>query len=86
MDLESGAVVFVGEGRNSEARLPFRKCFKKTRTKIAAVATDMSAGYGSAVMKSLPEAANIFGNSRLLLKEGGQRPTMDSPKESRKPE
>ena len=60
MDLESGAVVFVGEGRSRETLIPFWKRLKKTRTKIQAVATDMNAGYISAVMESLPDAAIVF--------------------------
>jgi transposase len=60
MDLESGAVVFVGEGRSRETLLPFWKRLKKTRAKIAAVATDMNAGYIRAVMESLPDAAIVF--------------------------
>ncbi|WP_338667964.1 transposase [Pseudodesulfovibrio methanolicus] len=55
MDLENGAAVFVGEGRSRETLFPFWKRLKKTKAKIAAVATDMNAGYISAVVESLPE-------------------------------
>ena len=60
MDLESGAVVFVGEGRSRETLIPFWERLKKTKAKIAAVATDMNAGYISAVMENLPNAAIVF--------------------------
>jgi Transposase and inactivated derivatives len=60
MDLESGAVVFVSEGRSRETLIPFWKRLKKTRAKIAAVATDMNAGYIGAVTENLPAAAIVF--------------------------
>jgi transposase len=60
MDLESGAVVFVGDGRSGEALLPFWQRLKRTKAKIQAVATDMSTAYIAAVMEHLPKAALVF--------------------------
>ncbi len=60
MDLESGAVVFVGEGRSRETLAPFWKRLKQTKAKIQAVATDMNAGYIGAVMENLPGTAIVF--------------------------
>ncbi len=60
MDLESGAVVFVGEGRSMESLAPFWKRLKRTKAKIQAVATDMNAGYINAVMEHLKDAALVF--------------------------
>jgi len=60
LDLESGAVVFVGEGRSRETLIPFWKRLMKTKARIAAVATDMNAGHISVVMESLPGAAIVF--------------------------
>ena len=60
MDLESGAVVFVGEGRSMDSLTPFWKRLKRTKAKIQAVATDMNAGYISAVIENLRDAALVF--------------------------
>jgi hypothetical protein len=45
LDLESGAVVFIGKGKGSDALKPFWKRLKSSRAKIWAVATDMSPAY-----------------------------------------
>ena len=60
MDLESGAVVFAGEGRSMESLAPFWKRLKRTKAKIQAVATDMNAGYINAVMENLKNADLVF--------------------------
>ena len=45
MDLESGAVVFVGDGKGADALKPFWKRLRPSRAKIEAVAMDMSKAY-----------------------------------------
>jgi len=60
MDLESGAVVFVSEGRSMNRLTPFWKRLKRTKAKIQAVATDMNAWYLSAVIENLMDAALVF--------------------------
>src|SRR3954452_17131974 len=60
LDLDSGAVVFVGDGRGAKALLPFWKRLRPSRAKIAAVTMDMSAAYRSAVGRHLPEAVIVF--------------------------
>jgi transposase len=60
MDLESGAVVFVGDGRGADALKPFWKRLRPSGAKIEAVAMDMSAAYRSAVTIYLPKAKIVF--------------------------
>ena len=60
LDLESGAVVFVGNGKGSDALKPFWRRLKSSKAKIQAVATDMSPAYISAVQKNLPMARLVF--------------------------
>jgi len=60
LDLDSRAVVFVGEGKGGDALKPFWKRLKSSRAKIRAVATDMSPAYVAAVRKNLPEARLVF--------------------------
>ncbi len=60
LDLDSGAVVFVGEGKSADSLLPFWKRLRSKRAQIKAVAIDMSAAYISAVTTHLPDAAIVF--------------------------
>lgn len=60
MDLQSGAVVFVGEGKGAEALAPFWRHLRASRARIEAVATDMSAAYTEAIRENLPWAIHVF--------------------------
>ena len=60
MDLESGAVVFVGDGKGADALKPFWKRLRPSGAKIEAVAMDMSAAYRGAVSTNLPRAKIVF--------------------------
>ena len=60
LDLDSGAVVFVGDGRGASALDPFWKRLRGAHPKIEAVAMDMSPAYISAIRKHLPKAAIVF--------------------------
>jgi transposase len=60
MDLESGAVVFVGPGKGADALKAFWRSLKASRAHVEAVAIDMSAAYYQAVCDNLPEAAVVF--------------------------
>jgi transposase len=60
MDLESGAVVFVGDGKGADALKPFRKRLRPSGAKIEAVAMDMSAAYRQAVTAHLPKAKIVL--------------------------
>ena len=66
LDLKSGAVVFVGEGKGTEALEPFWKRLNKSKAKIKAVAMDMSPAYISAVTKHLPEAQIVFDHFHVI--------------------
>jgi len=66
LDLFSGAVVFIGDGKGSDALTPFWKKLKRARADIEAVAVDMSAAYISAVRKSLPEALIVFDHFHVI--------------------
>jgi transposase len=60
MDLESGAVLFVGRGKAANSLDPFWKRLKAAHAQIQAVAIDMSAAYYQAVTEHLPHAAVVF--------------------------
>jgi transposase len=60
LDLDSGAVVFVGEGKSADSLLPFWRRLRSSHAKIKAVAMDMSAAYIGAVCDHLPGAQIVF--------------------------
>lgn len=60
MDLQSGAVVFVGDGKGADALRPFWRSLKASRAQVEAVAMDMSSAYYGAVCENLPDAAVVF--------------------------
>ena len=66
MDLESGAVVFVGDGKGADALKPFWKRLRPSEAKIEAVAMDMSAAYWGAVMTHLPKAKIVFDHFHVI--------------------
>jgi transposase len=66
LNLLSGAVVFVGEGKGVEALEPFWRRVRRARAKIKAVATDMSAAYIRAVRDNLPRAVHVFDHFHVI--------------------
>ena len=66
MDLVSGAVVFVGDGKGEESLKPFWKRLHGSRAKIQAVATDMSSAYYKAVQENLPRASHVFDRFHIV--------------------
>jgi transposase len=66
LDLDSGAVVFVGEGKGADALRLFWKRLKASRARIQAVAMDMSPAYITAVSAHLPSAAIVFDHFHVI--------------------
>lgn len=60
LNLLSGAVVFVGDGKGADALKPFWRRLRRARAKIVAVATDLSKAYIRAVRDHLPKAVHVF--------------------------
>jgi transposase len=60
LDLDSGAVVFVGEGKGADSLRVFWKRLRSSHARIKAVATDMSPAYTAAVRDNLPRAIHVF--------------------------
>ncbi len=59
LDLDTGAIVFVGQGKGAESLRPFWRRLRGSGAKIAAVAADMSAAYALAVRENLPQAVLV---------------------------
>jgi len=66
LDLASGAVVFVGEGKNVKSLEPFFKRVNKSRARIEAVAIDMSNAYIEAVKRHLHQAVIVFDHFHVI--------------------
>lgn len=66
LDLQSGAVVFVGEGKGAASLQPFWKKLRCAGAKILAVATDMSKAYILAVAQNIPEAIHVFDRFHVI--------------------
>jgi transposase len=66
MDLNSGAVVFVGDGKGADALKPFWKRLRPSGAKIEAVAMDMSAAYRGAVSTHLPKAKIVLDRFHVM--------------------
>jgi transposase len=66
LDLEAGAVVFIGNGKGAEALDPFWKRLRSARATIEAVAIDMSQAYMNAVRAHLPRATLVFDHFHVV--------------------
>jgi len=66
LDMDTGAVIFVGDGKGGDALDPFWKRLKRSRAKIKAVAMDMSPAYISAVLNHLPKATIVFDHFHVI--------------------
>ncbi len=66
LDLETGAVLFVGEGKSADSLVPFWRRLKRSRARIDAVAIDMSQAYIHAVEKHLPNAVIVFDHFHVV--------------------
>ena len=66
LDLKSGAVVFVGEGKGADALKPFWKRLKRCSAKIEAVAMDRSPAYRHAVQTNRRQAVLVFDHFHVL--------------------
>ena len=66
LDLITGAVVFVGDGKGSDALIPFWKRLKACKANVEAVAIDMSPAYIQAVTENLPNATIVFDHFHII--------------------
>jgi transposase len=69
LDLETGRIVWVGKGR-TEATLAsfFAELRPEQRSSIEAVASDMAAGFRTAVEKACPQAAQVYDLFHVVAK------------------
>lgn len=67
MDLDSGRVLFVGDGKGADALTPFwKRVWRCKQCKIHSVAIDMSPAYIGAVRTKLPKARIVFDRFHIV--------------------
>jgi hypothetical protein len=66
LNLDSGAVVFVGDGKGAKALKPFWKRLRSSKAKIEAVALDMAPADCEAVTTNLPEAKIVLARFHVM--------------------
>ena len=65
-DLQTGQVVYVGEGKSASALDKFWKKIRKAGAVIKAVATDLSAAFMSSVRENAPNATLVFDHFHIV--------------------
>ena len=65
-DLETGQVVYVGDGKGSEALDKFWKKAAKAKARIEAIATDLSSAFIYAVKHNAPQATLVFDHFHVV--------------------
>jgi transposase len=66
LNLLTGAVVFVGDGKGVDALASFWPRLRRARARVEAVATDMSPAYIRAVRDHLPRAVHVFDHFHVI--------------------
>jgi transposase len=66
IDLETGAVIYIGEGKGSDALTKFWVSLKKSRAKVKAVAADLSPAYTKAIRENLPKAKLVYDHFHII--------------------
>jgi len=66
LNLLTGAIVFVGDGKGADSLEIFWKWLRRAHAKIKAVATDMSAAYTKAVRDNIPKAVHVFDHFHVI--------------------
>lgn len=66
VDLSSGRVIHVGQGKGKSALKRFWGRLRRSKARIEAVATDMASGYMAAVLEHLPEAELVLDHFHLV--------------------
>ena len=65
-DLQTGQVVYVGEGKGADALDRFWKKIRKAGAAIKAVATDLSSAFISSVKENAPDATLVFDHFHIV--------------------
>jgi transposase len=65
-DLETGAVLHVGDGKGGDALKDFHVRLKRSKAKIEVIAMDMSSEYAAWAKKNLKDALIVFDHFHVI--------------------
>ncbi len=66
LNIETGAIVYVGDGKGTDSLDNFWLKIKRSKAKIEAVASDMSGAYAKAVMENIPDAVHVTDHFHVI--------------------
>lgn len=66
LNLESGAIVYVGDGKGADAVEPFFRRLRHSQAFIETIAMDMSGAYQLAARRQLPKAEIVFDHFHVI--------------------
>ena len=66
VDLTTGRILYVGEGKGIDSLAAFWKRVKRKGISIKYVATDLSAAFTSSVLENCPEAVHVFDHFHVV--------------------
>lgn len=66
VDLDSGRILYVGDGKGADALTGFWKKVKRKGVRIRNVATDLSAAFIASVMENCPDATLVFDHFHMV--------------------
>lgn len=66
VDLKSGRIIYVGDGKGADALKGFWKRVKRKNIDIKYVATDLSAAFTSSVYENCPNAVHVFDHFHVV--------------------
>ena len=66
MDLDSGKVIYVGDGKGTKSLEKFWWKVKRMNIKIKHVAIDQSAAFIASVMENCPDAVHVFDHFHVV--------------------
>jgi transposase len=66
LDLRTGIVVYIGEGKSGESLAPFWARLKRLKVKLEVVATDMGSAFIKSARDNQPDAANVVDHFHVI--------------------
>ncbi len=66
LNIETGAIVYVGEGKGADSLDKFWTKIKRSKATIEAVASDMSSAYAKAISDNIPDAVHVTDHFHVI--------------------
>ena len=85
VDLDTGCIIHVGDGKGKEALEGFWKRVGRNKVKIALVTSDLSAAFIASVMENAPDAVHVYDKFHVakLVNEAKDKDIFDDEKKKR---